>query len=158
MKATVTGIRAKIDQLRGMTERLQNPQPAMEAGAQAVVKFVSDRFRTQTDPEGAAWTPLAESTKARRRRGPGRFNPRILQDTGVLKNSITAVAGPRSLTFGTNTPYAGFHQFGTRNAPRRAFLPVGPDGQPLDVGPAKDLIDRIARVLGAYVRTGKLTG
>ena len=155
MKVATKGITEKLAELRGMSERLKDLTPAMEAGAQAIVKHVSDRFRSATDPEGAAWKPLAASTVARRRKR----SDRILQDTGILKNSITATSNAKSITFGTNVPYAGPHQFGTRKMPRRAFLPVGLDGKSFpDVGPAKALVDRIARYIRAYVMTGKVTG
>lgn len=59
--------------------------------------------------------------------------PAALVRTGRLMESLTSLRGapndigPKSATFGTDVPYAGFHQDGTREMPMRkvVFEPVG---------------------------------
>lgn len=162
MRVTVAGLTKRIDEMREMSARMKDLTPAMQVAAEAVVKHISDRFRSKTDSTGAPWAPLAASTIARRRKR----SSSILVDTGVLKNSIAATAGKRSVTFGTNTPYAGIHQFGGRAGrggsaliPRRSFFPVvrvGGRFAMVEVGPAAQLAARIRRYLATYIRTGKV--
>lgn len=162
MRLTVSGLTKRIDEMREMAARARDLSPAMQAAAEAVVKHVSDRFRSKTDPEGAPWQPLAQSTVARRRKG----SSSILTDTGVLKNSIAVTSGKRSVTFGTNVPYAGIHQFGGRAGrggsaliPRRSYLPVVRVGAGFAFpkgGPAGQLAARIRRYLSRYILTGKV--
>jgi phage gpG-like protein len=62
-----------------------------------------------------AWTPMVGQ-------------PASLVRTGLLMESLISLRGaPKQATFGTNVPYAGFHQDGTRQMPMRqvVFEPVG---------------------------------
>lgn len=160
MRITVAGLTKRIEEIHATAERLRDLTPAMQAAASAVTKGISDRFRSATDWDGQPWQPLAASTVANRRKG----SKRILQDTGVLKNSITATAGKRSLTFGTITPYAGIHQFGGNAGrggrsviARRSFLPVAKAGGKFTFAsgaPAQVLLARIRKYLTDYILRG----
>lgn len=159
----------------GILSRLRNPTPATKLGAEILSKFLQDRFTRQEDPDGKPWKPLEEATIAARR---GRGDARILQDTGILRLSITAKAGvelgksPLSIVFGTlllgktnpktgqtAAQYAAVHQFGSKTVDARPFLPADETGAKASPGtPAGKVFDRIRRVIGEYIRTGKLTG
>ena len=147
MRVTVN-VRPKQTELDGMIKRLENLQPALEPAADALVKLVDDSFLNAQTPWGDAWKPLAESTI--RRKG----SSRPLVDSGVLKNSITAKAEKLRILLGTNVPYAGFHQFGTPNIPKREFLPVK-DGEFPTEGPAGRTLALIKKYILSYIRTGK---
>lgn len=79
------------------------------------------KFREERGPRGS-WKPLAESTKAARRtrRDKPEKSTRILQDTGLLRNSIHAVPARHSVDIGTAVHYSIFHQEG---APRAGIVP-----------------------------------
>jgi phage virion morphogenesis protein len=83
-------------------------------------------FTGSHDPDGSPWPPLKNPS---RRRGGRSAKP--LVDRGLLMASVSAQGGgsvrdvtPRSLEFGTNVSYAGYHQFGTRTIPARRFLGI----------------------------------
>jgi phage gpG-like protein len=92
----------------------------------------------------------------RRQRGVG---AKILQDTGNLRNSITANPSRTQVEIGTNEKYGKTHQFGaargqygrTRhnapipwgNIPARPFLPTEAGGLPNDW--EQDITDIITR-------------
>lgn len=57
---------------------------------------------------------------------------KLLQNTGALKNSIRLLhqnLQQGTLVFGTDLPYAGYHQEGTRHIPQRRFLFLTPNTQ-----------------------------
>lgn len=125
MRVTVAGLTKRIDEMREMAARMKDLTPAMQVAAAALTKAISDRFRSATAWDGSAWRPLAASTVRQRRKKSNK----ILQDTGVLKNSISVTAGKRSITFGTAVPYAGIHQFGGTTTRGARFQPVNRRGK-----------------------------
>ena len=100
-----------------------------ELGADRVLKDLGIATETAIDfnfikerNDQGKWKPLAESTKKSRRKGDGTRGPMILQDVGILKNSMTHnVNGKTSVDVGTNVPYGRYHQEGVR----RSSLPSG---------------------------------
>lgn len=150
---TVRGLDEAVRELDDMAGRLHDLSPVMAVIAEDIKTFVDDRFRSSTDPTGARWQPLAEATKKKRRQGSGK----ILVDTGVLRNSVNARPGPRSVRFGTNVPYAATHQFGSGKVPRRGFLPINEDGDSFETkGPAGELREDIAELIVEYLKTGQV--
>lgn len=93
--------------------------------------MLREMVERQFDSEGGAsggWAPLADSTVAAKQRQG--LDPRILQATGRLKESLTRkfdsehterLSGS-SLAFGTKVPYAIYHQTGTASMPARPPL------------------------------------
>jgi hypothetical protein len=77
--------------------------------------------------EGAGnWAPLAESTLARKEAGGWPSDP--LVRTGDLKESLVNPGaavdrGPMHFSYGSDIPYSGLHQTGTRNMPARQVIP-----------------------------------
>lgn len=159
--------------LAEMRARLGNLQPVLTVQAESIRKLIDDSFRQSRSPDGSAWLPNAASTVARK----GSAKPGI--DTGQLRNSITATAGRNDISFGTNTPYAGPNQFGAVRTgslkhasskpkraagtafrvvqPARSFMPFRVDGTLITIGPAGKVFERLARAVGEYVVSGKIT-
>jgi phage gpG-like protein len=102
--------------------------PATTLTHYAIIHKLEQLETEQFDSEGArgsgGWAPLAPATVAEKaRRG---LDPRILHATGRLRASLTARGGdaireshPDEMRFGTDVPYAAFHQRGTARMPRR---------------------------------------
>ena len=83
---------------------------------QRLVRSTNENFRNEQSPDGEPWKPLAQITKALRRRGKKDGEPKILQDSGRLRNSVTSQVtmniDKTTLEFGTNVEYGKTHQFG----------------------------------------------
>lgn len=92
-----------------------------------------EQFMTEGNWLGAGiappWLPLRPATVADRLRKGFGAGP-ILRRTGMLAASATVrgaawnvfEVGPDHVTVGTQAPYAGFHQRGTRKMPPRKFI------------------------------------
>lgn len=140
----IAGVVAMADRIQA---RLSNLTPALLRSTEEIQKFISDRFRSETDPRGKPWAKLEASTLAKKAENKNK----ILVDTGALRNSITAspsiTAGENSITLGSNVTYGGYHQFGTGKMEMRAFLPSDRfKGEPMT-----KLRERIARYILEYV-------
>lgn len=73
------------------------------------------------------WAPLADSTV--RQKAAHSWPMNILERTGDLKASLSdpgraAQTTPQSMTWGTDVPYAGYHQEGTPKMPARPVLEI----------------------------------
>ena len=134
-----------LNRLQGQVDNLE---PAMREIAGHLVSSVEDSFRTQAEPDGTAWEPLADSTiRDRLREGSGR-GP-ILTRSKDLSGMILADWGDDVAVAGTNLIYAATHHYGDqdrRRIPARPFLGVSDEareaiirtlldhlGEPLDV-------------------------
>lgn len=136
-----------------MMRRSENLTPAMKVGAESIQRLIQKTFQTSASPTGEKWDDLDPETIKRRRK---KSNIPLV-DTGKLRLSMATSYGARTINFGTNTKYAGFHQFGTRRIPARPFLPITRAGELTDdAGPAKLVFDRIFRSVGNYIVNGKL--
>lgn len=87
----------------------------------AAMKLVADGFRTETDPYGKKWAPLARERKRNRAarlraiaRGRKPKGQKILQDTGRMKNSVGAAPRGNTARVVISTWYAAVHQGGAR--------------------------------------------
>jgi phage gpG-like protein len=85
----------------------------------AGMKLVADEFKTETDPYGNKWAPLARergrNKRARLRAmaaGKKVKGQKILQDTGRMKNSVGAVPRGNTARLVIPTWYAAVHQSG----------------------------------------------
>lgn len=122
-----------------LNERISNFAPFWRSVAIPVIKGkLRDIFRQ----EGPGWMPLAPST-LRSRRFPGLP---ILQQTGALMDSVInhplIQISQDELIYGTDNPYAPFHEHGTSRMPARSFL------QPA----LNEAIDEIRRQYADYIR------
>lgn len=105
-----------IVDISGAFNRLQKLNAAidtralLEAIGQKILAWSDRQFQTEGAQGGHPWKRLSPNTIAGRRGG----SSRILQDTGSLKNSISARVASNSVQIGTPSKIAAFHQFGTR--------------------------------------------
>jgi phage virion morphogenesis protein len=128
LKVTVED-RQLVQTLGELVRRLGSMQPAFEVIGRQMLTSVHHRFETATDPEGHAWKPLAESTKAKRagrlttrsKRGiaasamgalSGKTGFEPLFVTGQLMRQITYKATEQSVSVGSNELFPG----GTKSA------------------------------------------
>lgn len=156
-----------IQLMEDMGENSVDLSPVLAVIASDLLTFTDDRFQTGTDPTGQQWKPLSEATKKRRRKGPraGRSDT-VLVDTSVLRNSITAVPGVSAILIGTNSVYAGAHQFGNpanrffgktpAPIPARPYLPFSSATEVFDSGPSAELWEHFDNMIAHYIETGEI--
>lgn len=102
-----------IARLGRIVERARDKAGLLQELGDALLGTTQDRFKSETDPSGAAWAPLAPRTVEKR----GRAHP-ILRDTGKLFGSLTAKVAGEALQLGPNTVYAAVQNFGHTFAAR----------------------------------------
>ncbi len=108
--------------LSGMAAAARDLRPAMDLIGEMLMTATDQRFVTETDPDGGAWTPLAPATVKRKAKAG---HEGMLQWSGRLRGSITRQVESDSVTVGTNVAYAAAQQFGadiTRRAQSRRVL------------------------------------
>lgn len=87
------------------------------------------------DSSGAAWTPLAASTVAKKGHDTilvdkSRMKASLVSPTGDSIRDVISEAGMAGVAFGTDVEYAHFHQTGTSRMPARP--PVGISEKTID--------------------------
>jgi len=127
--------RSYLAELQG---RLSDLTPVMQSIGQELETRISARFETETDPNGAAWLPWAEST---RKTYPEDGNHRILDRYGDMLGSLNWQADAASVRVGFGQPYATYHEWGTKHMPRRGLLFADPDAGTLAAGDERMVID-----------------
>ena len=110
----LTELGKKVGDLRGL----------MDSIGQEMETRVANRFESQTDPSGAPWIQWADATIANY---PDDGNGTILDRYGDMLASLSHQADDSSVTWGFATPYAAYHEFGTKRMPRRGMLTEDPD-------------------------------
>lgn len=95
-----------IDAFNRLQRASRNMTPAMRVIAGILHDRAEQNFAEQRGPDGNEWEKLKPVRNKRRK------NPKILIDTGRLKNSIAMQAGADFARIGTNIAYAAIHQFG----------------------------------------------
>lgn len=162
MATRTTGLVEAMDELEAITARIRDLSPVLTVAAQDTKTLIDDSFRRSRGPDGKLWKELLPSTVKRRRQGRNRGARKatILVDTGVLRNSMYSTSDKSSMTMGTNTPYAVYHQFGNGRM-LRPFMPITgsvTSYQLMTGGPAgrhwRDVRDMVIE----YIRTGQITG
>ena len=168
MQLTWSGTSKQIEALRLAQQRLTDLSPATKVGAEIMKKLIDDSFRLQRDPWGGAWKSFSPNTLKARRKGRGKGSAKLLIDTGVLRNSISAVGEPQAIVFGSiyegrrnanGAEVAGYgraQQFGTAHIPARPFLPVKDGRFEAPPGtPAGRALAKIRRVIVQYIIKGQ---
>lgn len=79
------------------------------------VKLIEAEFKTSKDPYGTPWHELKYPDE-NRVGGP-------LVKTATMRDSVMASPTPTGVRFSVNTPYAAYHQHGTKTIPVRMMLP-----------------------------------
>jgi phage gpG-like protein len=107
---------------------IEDARPAFSRIARLFEEAAREQFATEGSAGGEPWAPLAESTLRSKPPGKG-----ILENSGRLLNSLVfgGVAGAgdavrflgaQEMRWGTNVPYAAFHQHGTSRMPQRRVV------------------------------------
>lgn len=141
VSVSVSGVEEVLDKIAGLEERLADVTPALEIIADLLELFVAAQFASQGSQGGVHWAPLAFRTTVLRleRRGyyartpTGGAGPQgpILVWTGRLRDSFKRGAAEHvrlisrdGLEWGTQVPYAGFHQspLARTRLPRRPMV------------------------------------
>jgi phage gpG-like protein len=103
---------SKLARINRLLKRLPR-----DVGNEALLFFLN-QFKKEETPEGKSWPRRKENGEGVRdsRRG-------LLVKSGRLRKSIrlTKVTS-NSVTIGTNTPYAKYHNEGTERIPQRQFI------------------------------------
>lgn len=123
-------IEVRIEKVQNLIDdvkdRCIDAKPVFRWAQQVLKKTFTENFTSQGLPVGG-WSPLdAEYAAWKARELPGR--PTLVR-SGELFRSISELSDPSvneinklSATFGTAVKYAGFHQYGTSNMPKRQIL------------------------------------
>ncbi len=116
-------------------------RPAFRTVALYLNSQARRNFVNQSAPDGTPWARFKHKPSAKR----GGASAKLLRDTGVLQASVTSGVVEDvtsfSLRWGTNVPYAKFHQFGTRHLPARPFIGITPA-----------MVQRIEQILVEYLK------
>jgi phage virion morphogenesis protein len=137
-----TLVQTRLNQL---TARMSNLSPAMDAIGQRLEAKISNRFESQRDPNGNAWTPWKPSTS---KSYPKDGNRKILDRySDLLKTTHNVSDGGKSVTVGLGAAYGYFHEFGTKKMVRRGILFADPVAKTLSPADQTDVLDIINRFL-----------
>lgn len=117
--------------LQDLSTKANNLTPILYHTQDAMYQKSMDSFEKETDAFGSPWKP----TKTLKSKKFGK--KKILQDSGVLKESIMARNnGVNKVSIGSNLSYAPIHQFGGKAGkggksivPARPYLPVSKEGK-----------------------------
>lgn len=113
--------------------------PVIKQIRQVLIGGTKTHFDAEETPDGRRWPPLKNPRSRKRDRSKKRRGRRdkVLNDTGLLRSSVTASQGQghfeeqtdHSLEWGTNLIYAATHQYGDprRHIPAREFLGISRD-------------------------------
>lgn len=138
IKSDFSSLKKKLEKL----EKMNKSEHLTNKIGNDMKKEVALRFRREEDPDGKKWEALKGSDnnkesalrfsnngvksnkKGKKRKMKRGGNPKILQDTGRLKNSISMKNDKTKAIVGTNVVYAKTHQFGleSKNIPARPFM------------------------------------
>jgi phage gpG-like protein len=104
------------------------------------------RFETKTDPNGAAWAPLAESTKASYlKKYDGIIPGSLLERSGHGRASLGSNVSPSYLEVGFAEVYMGYQETGNKKGtlPARSMLLGDWQTGTLGEGDRVDLVNEI---------------
>ncbi len=128
-------VQAYLSQLQ---QRMGNLKPVMQRVATTIEARVSQRFETQSDPNGQPWKTWQPATLASY---PKTGNKRLLDRYGDMLNSLSSIATADSARIGFGTvgsvagdAYAVYHEFGTKRMARRGLLFADPNSGTLGSG------------------------
>ncbi len=136
---------------------LTDESVALKTIADDLREMFARQFASEGAAGGTPWAPLATSTLGKRRRGG------ILVATGALRGSLVEEGAPDhveksdglQLLFGTDLPYAGFHQTGTRRMPARPILAITGDNIETWLGMMRADTESKIAILGARELGGR---
>lgn len=135
-------------QLQGALSRavaqLERPRDLLDSIGGVLEQRVNLRFVSKTDPDGRAWAPLAQSTRANyARKDKGRAQGSLLQRTGEMLSTLTHNTSDSSVDVGFSARKAAWHETGTRRMPRRGMLASDPTAGSLGEGDAQAVLAEV---------------
>ena len=103
--------------LETLISRMERRTPFLAAIGEHVVGTTKDRFRSQTNPSGAPWTPHAASTIRNRIRNKQTPLTILSSNTkrkfgSTLRGNVSYTASETEARVGSELPYAAIHQLG----------------------------------------------
>ncbi len=119
-------------------QALDLSQPLAEIG-QALETAVSDRFDTDSDPNGIAWERLSDKTLAMRAK-IGKTGKKLFEH-GTMLDSWSRQSDAKTVQVGFGQPYAAYHEWGTKRMPRRGLLMADPDAGTLGADDLELVLD-----------------
>jgi phage virion morphogenesis protein len=108
--------------LKKVKDKVGDPEPAFREIGEYMLLSTDENFEKETDPYGVPWIPNSPYTLARKR-AAGRIE-KVLQNTGIMRASVTYQASRDRVIIGTNDKKAAKHQLGI-GVPQRQFLGIG---------------------------------
>lgn len=103
-------------------------QNALKSVGAAIRSFATESFRNASK-RPSPWAPRTSGGK----------HPLLIRTGNMRQTLAWRVAGLDTVAVGTSTPYAKYHQSGTKFMPARPFLPVMADGRLMPA--AEDLVN-----------------
>lgn len=104
--------RRMLDALNQLQRAAERPAGAMKTLGQHFVTSTQMNIEHETAPDGTPWPPLSPRTANRRVGGKRRGEHPMLRVSGRLYASISYLAEPDSVEWGSNVVYARIHQLG----------------------------------------------
>lgn len=155
LRLDVTGLDALRADLARVLVRLENPRELLEEIGATLEANIERRFDLKRDPNGAAWEPLAQSTRERYAKlDKGSRKGTLLERTGQMRNSLAANVGADYVEVGMNRLSTGgrwviplLHETGTTRMPRRGIFLGDPEAGTLGAEDEADLV----RLVGEYL-------
>lgn len=133
-----------IDRLNELARRVDDMGPAFSAIGMELENRVRARFETQSDPDGDPWAAWKPSTVLSY---PEDGSGRVLDRYGTMLRNITHTYDGTSATVGFGDPYATYHEYGTRDMPRRGLLFSDPDAGTLGNDDQQAVLDILTSFL-----------
>lgn len=125
--AKLSGLNEIVDTLNQLIANSQDLTPAHAQIGEYLLESHQSRFQLEIAPDGSLWEPLAPETLARKG-----GEDRILQDSGLLRDTLSYEVTANDLLFGSNLEYAATHQFGREEAGIVARPFIGITSSPWD--------------------------
>lgn len=118
MSFTVKINRNDLAKLQAKLKKIEKLKDPLKQIGQALQASTTLRFNKGVDPDGQRWEPskIVLAGKQARTLVSNRKHPDKLQE------SIKFSSDDREVNVGTDTEYAGKHQFGEDGLPKRSFL------------------------------------
>jgi len=126
LKGSTSGVRQARNRIIGMQRRSADFRSVFRWARKELEEANRQNFASQGLTSGRPWPPLSADYAGWKLANYGPL-PTLIR-TGDLYKDLTFLRGKpnsiglRSATFGTNLPYAKFHQAGTRDMPRRRIV------------------------------------
>jgi phage virion morphogenesis protein len=132
-------------------ERIVRPTELLGNIGAMMERNINLRFETKTDPSGAPWQALADSTlKSYARKYKGAIPGSLLERTRHMRDSLTHNVIGNAVEVGFSEVYAQYHETGSKDGkhpPRRGLLTANWQTGQLGAGDEADLVSEVEAFL-----------